>query len=163
MVASWLAVMDDHPSLTVYWPDAEKFPCFWLMPKPMDETALKLLDKHSQFFPGGGSALWIDYWRKVNDGIEQQMLGRESQLLAIRYEDLISQPNTIMERITSFCDLSKHEFSVNHLEPDTAQKHTRRMTEELRQEIALQSKPERQLFGYIRDESAAIKKSLYLP
>lgn len=163
MVASWLAVMDDHPSLTVYWPREEEFPCFWLMPKPSDATGLSRLERHPQFFPGGGAELWIDYWCKVNDGIEKQMLGRESQLLAIRYEDLISQPAKVLGRITTFCELPNFAFTVSHLQPNTAQKHTHRMTTELKHSIQTKAKAERGMFSYDHETGLPVKKSLFLP
>jgi hypothetical protein len=162
-VASWLAAMDEHPSLTVYWPKDEEFPCFWLMPKPDDPIALARLERHSRFFPGGGSELWIDYWCKVNAGVEKQMQGKETQLLAIRYEDLISQPLMVLGRITSFCELPRFAFTVNHLQPNTAQKHTRRMTPELKQAIAAQSKAVRQAFCYEPGGRAHPMWSLFLP
>lgn len=163
VVASWLAVMDGLPALTVYWPQGEVFPCFWLMPKPTDKTALACLERHPGFFPGGGSQLWIDYWRRVNDGIEKQMKGKESQLLAIRYEDLIAQPRTVLDRITSFCDLPYFGFTVDHLQANTAQKHSRRITPELREAVATQAKPERAMFGYVQQGGTPIKRSLFLP
>ena len=32
-------------------------------------------ERHERFFPGGGADLWVDYWVKVNLGIEEQMRG----------------------------------------------------------------------------------------
>ena len=164
MVASWLAIMDDHPSLVVYWPRDEEFPCIWVMPKPEDPVALARLGRHTQFFPGGGSKLWIDYWCKVNTGIEKQMQGNDSQLLAIRYEDLVTQPRQILDRITSFCELPAFEFKIDHLQQNTAQKHTRRMTTDLQESIAVQAKSVRQMFGYEPgSETSPLAWSLYLP
>lgn len=164
MVASWLAVMDEHPSLVVYWPKEESFPCFWLMPKPHDAVALARLERHGQFFPGGGAALWIDYWCKVNTGIETQMQGRSDQLLTIRYEDLIRTPSSVLACITSFCDLSDHEFQTEHLQRDTHQKHTRRMTEGLHQTILEESRSVRTRFGYAAgDSSSKLAERLYIP
>ena len=163
MIASWLAIMDDHPSLVVYWPQEEKLPCLWLMPKPDEPIALARLERHAQFYPGGGSELWIDYWCKVNSGIARQMQGQSSQLLTLRYEDLVTMPQAILAKITSFCDLSNFEFDIDHLRTNTAQKHTRRMTPELRASIADKSKPFRQMFGYESGASSSIAQNLYLP
>ena len=164
MVASWLAVMDDHPSLVVYWPKDEGFPCFWLMPKPESPVALTRIDRHTQFYPGGGSKLWIDYWCKVNSGVEKQMQDKDSQLIAIRYEDLVTQPRNILDRVTSFCELPSFEFEIDHLQQNTAQKHTRRMTSDLQESIAAQGKSVRQMFGYESGGATSpLAKSLYLP
>ena len=147
MVASWLAVMDDHPSLVVYWPE-EEFPCLWLMPKPDDDEALARLARHERFFPGGGAKLWIDYWCKTNSGIERQMHNRLSQLLVVRYEDLIDKPAKVLGRITEFCELPRYDYVVDHIEKNTAQKHLRLMSLELMSAIDVQSKHLRSQFGY---------------
>lgn len=164
MVASWLALMDEHPSLVVYWPLEEVFPCFWLMPKPKDVVALACLERHSQFFPGGGSALWIDYWCKVNLGILRQMQGRSAQLLTIRYEDLVSRPKDVLYRITSFCNLESHDFSVDHLQTNTANKHTDKMTPDFQRMVSEQARPVRAAFGYCAAEpSYVFPENLYIP
>lgn len=164
MVASWLSVMDDHPSLVVYWPKGEALPCFWLIPKPSNAVALARLDRHEQFFPGGGSALWIDYWCNVNVGIERQMQGKTDQLLTIRYEDLLRKPNEILARITSFCGLRDHAFQIGQFQQNTAQKHAHRITESLRRAIADQANSVRAKFGYLTgDVGALFPESLYIP
>lgn len=163
MVASWLAVMDDHPSLVIYWPREEQYPCLWLMPKSEDAVALERIRRHPAFYPGGGAELFIDYWNKVNQGISQQMIGRESQLLSIRYEDLVSQPQKILDKIVQFCELDSFSFDVDHLQPNTAQKHSHRVTPELQAVIARQSSPVRQMLGYEASDSIQMAPCLYLP
>lgn len=164
MVASWLAMMDEHPSLVVYWPKEEELPCLWLMPKPEDQVALARLARHEQFFPGGGSRLWIDYWCKTNMGIEHQMQERLSQLLVIRYEDLVAKPKQVLDRIIDFSELPAFAFATGHLQQNTAQKHTHRMTPELAEAIAQQSRPVRERFGYESGRaSTALAARLYLP
>lgn len=163
MVASWLAVMDDHPSLVVYWPWEEDYPCLWLMPKPKDPVALASLGRHSSFFPGGGAKLFIDYWNKVNSGIPRQMIGRESQLITIRYEDLVSYPEKILNEIISFCELPAFNFAVDDLQPNTAQKHTHRMTSELQKAIYKQSNKVRQMFAYEPSLTEGPAPCLFIP
>lgn len=163
MVASWLAVMDDHPSLVVYWPKEEPFPCLWLMAKPQEPVALARLARHPQFFPGGGATLWIDYWCKTNLGVETQMMGREAQLLSVRYEDLVAQPGKVLGEIVRFCELPAFRFEVGHLQKDTATKHSARMTSELRAAIAVQSRAVRRHFRYEGDGYDAAASRLYLP
>jgi len=147
MVASWLAVMGDHPSLVAYWPD-EDFPCFWLMPRPTDEVALARIGRHNRFFPGGGEQLWIDYWCKTNGGIAKQMQGNLAQLLVVRYEDVISRPEAVLRRITEFCELPAYSYETGHLEKNTADKHRRLMSSELIAAIDIHSKSVRDQFGY---------------
>jgi hypothetical protein len=161
MVASWLAVMSDHPSLVVYWPSDEEYPCLWLMPKPDDEVALARLARHSRFFPGGGAELWIDYWCKVNTGIAKQMTDRNSQLLTVRYEDLIAQPGLVLGKIVDFCDLGKFEFAVHNLDPTTAGKHAQLMTPSLREAIARQAGPVRRAFGYEDGDASPLANRIF--
>jgi hypothetical protein len=148
MVASWLAIMAEHPNLVVYWPGDEPFPCLWLMPKPSDEIARKRLAKHPRFYPGGGAELWIDYWCEVNTGIARQMEGKIPQLLTLRYEDLIERPTTILDKLTQFCGLDAFDFDVRHLDSTTAGKHTHLMGSELQAAISDRAGATRALFGY---------------
>jgi hypothetical protein len=148
LVSSWLAVMDDHPTLSVYWPGGEAFPCFWLLPKPVDPVAASLLGRHPGFYPGGGAGLWIDYWRKVNAGIALQMSGRERQLLSVRYEDLIKDPQEVLAKITRFCELPAFDYITDRIEKNTALKHHARMTPELRASIFALAGPVLRQFGY---------------
>lgn len=147
MVASWLAVMNEHPSLVVYWPE-EELPCFWLMQKPTDPIALEALARHPRFYPGGGKQLWIEYWLKTNLGIEAQMAGRLRQLCTIRYEDLIQQPDRVLNAITKFCQLPDHDYQVEHIRRDTHEKHTKLLDEDLHGAIAAKAEKGLAHFGY---------------
>jgi hypothetical protein len=158
MVASWIAVMNDHPALVLYWPE-EDFPCFSLLPKPDSPTALKCLARHERFFPGGGAALFIDYWRKTNMGIEKQMQGRLNQLLVVRYEDLVAKPDHVLSGIAKFCELSPYEFAVANMDPNTASKHKHLLPEGLEEIIGIQAETVRQYFGYLTTERATEKRA----
>jgi len=163
VVASWVALMNEHPSLSVYWPNDE-FPCFWLMPKPETKAAVNNLSRHKRFFPGGGSELWIDYWCKVNLGIEKQMQSNLSQLLVIRYEDLISSPEKVLKTVNDFCEISYFDFDTSHFQLNAEKKHSNRLTPALLNEIQTQSKKVREKFAYL-PVSGNLKsaKNLYLP
>lgn len=163
VVASWIAVMDAHPSLVVYWPEGEELPCFWLMPRPDDPVAIARLARHPRFFPGGGQELWIDYWCRTNVGIGTQMKGRESQLLAVRYEDLVASPERVLKRVTEFCEIDDFEFSVSQLRTDTARKHASRMTESLRDAIAVRARLVRESFGYEAAQGRDVAAGLFRP
>jgi len=163
MVASWLAIMDAHPSLVAYWPE-ESLPCFWLLPKPKEPASVARLARHNRFFPGGGASLWIDYWNKVNQGIERQMVGRLDQLLIIRYEDLVSRPADVLGQIVKFCGLPEHSFETGHLRTDTAQRHTHLMTPDFSRLISELSQQVRASFCYISPSGeSSRKKRLYVP
>jgi hypothetical protein len=162
MVASWLAVMDDHPSLVIYWPKGEEYPCLWLMTKPDDEVALNRLARHSQFFPGGGSELFVDYWCKVNLGIKEQMVGKESQLLTVRYEDLVTDPLNILDKISSFCELSETEFGIDLLQKNTAQKHRHLISPEMKELIVEKTKLARIAFGYEPGINSGLTEGLFM-
>jgi hypothetical protein len=162
MVASWKAVMDHVSSLLVYFPKDEEFPCLWLMQNPEDSVAKSLIDKHPQFYPGGGEKLFIDYWNKVNQGILKQMIGRENQLLSIRYEDLIKHPLRVTNKLISFCELPDFSFNFDHFQQDTAKKHSHRMSAELSQSVLTLSNSVRKHFGYVAS-SSKLAWSLYQP
>jgi hypothetical protein len=147
VVASWVAVMGQHPSLTVYWPN-ERFPCFWLFEQPTLRTAQSALKRHGRFFPGGGPGLWIDYWVKTNLGIEQQMRGATGQLCVVRYEDLVSAPQRVLDAICGFCELAPHRFQVGAIEQGTETRHARLVTEDLRRQISERTRKARRYLGY---------------
>lgn len=152
MVASWMAIMNRHPSLLVYWPE-EEHPCLWLLPKPENPAALGCIARHERFYPGGGKKLWIDYWCKINMGIEPQMNGRLQQLLVIRYEDLVAKPEIALKNILNFCELPDFRFETAHLEQNTVQKHEHLMSPELAEAITDQARAVRFHFGYDHDAS----------
>ena len=131
MVASWMTLMNDHPSLNIYWPKDERYPCFWLFPKPKDQSALNLLENHAQFYPGGGAGLFVDYRVKVNEGIVEQMNGRAAQLTTIRYEDLVTDPQQVCREMTDRAQLSQFEFQVDHIVSNTHTKHSHLVGQQL--------------------------------
>lgn len=162
MVASWMAIMAEHPGLVVYWPGDEPFPCFWLLPKPGDEVARARLARHPRFYPGGGAELWIDYWCQVNTGIARQMGERTSQFLTIRYEDLVARPAEILARLSAFCDLAPFDFDVGHIDPNTAGKHVQLISPELRAAIEARAGEVRAAFAY-RPGAGTLAPALCLP
>lgn len=153
VVASWMAVMDQHPSLTAYLPD-DAMPCLWLFPKPAGGPAQSALNRHDCFFPGGGAAMWIDFWRLVNMNIAPQMQDRPSQLCVVRYEDLVARPTPLLEALAHFCHLRPHRFEVSAIEGNTAARHVRLITPSLRQDIERRAAAARRHFGYGADDRA---------
>jgi len=148
MVASWLAMMDSHPGLTIYWPKDEPYPCFWLLPKPSSPLAERVIAQHPCFFPGGGAALFADYWLKVNQGIPDQMLGREQQLITIKYEDLVADPRAVLSKLVQYSELEEHSFEVSHIETRTHTRYEHLIDEELTKEINTIANALRQSLGY---------------
>ena len=146
-VASWMAVMRDHPGLVLYWPE-EELPCFWILPKPQSPAELKRLARHERFFPGGGAGLFIDYWVKTNMGIEKQMQDRLNQLIVVRYEDLVARSSDVLNEIGRFCELSEFKFSTMHLDLNTAMKHKHLLSQELMEAISTDAEMARRHFGY---------------
>lgn len=153
MLASWIAVMNDHPALVLYWPE-EEFPCFWLLPKPQASAELKRLARHKRFFPGGGAEMFIDYWRKTNLGIEKQMQGRLEQLLVVRYEDLVAGPGYVLDEITRFCELPQHAFSTSHMDRNTAAKHKHLLPAGLAEAVSARAETALRYFGYSAAEAS---------
>ena len=147
MVSSFLAVMDDHPSLVVYWP-AEEFPCLWLLRKPTDRTALAVLARHERFYPGGGAPLFVDYWCQVNAGIERQMVGRLDQLCVVRYEDLIARPSAVLGKLQDFCELGREDLDVASIEPGRQGKFKDLVSPDLAAFITRRARALRRYYGY---------------
>lgn len=159
VVASWMAIMKAVPSLVVYLPENEPHPCLWLMQAPTGESQRMALANHSRFYPGGGEALWVEYWSKTNDGIEVQMNGRLEQLLSVRYEDLVTAPQFMLDEITHFCGLPSHRFATAGVDRQTAHKHGRLISQGLRDTIVLEASSVRRRFGY----APAVDSGLPLP
>lgn len=136
MVASWLAAVKDLPSPVVYWPE-EEYPCLWLLNPPQSEAEIRRLARHKRFFPGGGAALFIDYWVKTNENIQRQLKQGEAerQLTLLRYEDLIQNPGKELSRLTEFCELPPYAFDVSKVSSSQTSKHQHLITAELRKQI----------------------------
>jgi hypothetical protein len=149
VVASWIVVMGQHPSLLAYWPE-ERYPCFWLFPRPSNPVAASALARHGRFFPGNHPELWIDYWCKVNMGITEQMHGREDQLCVVRYEDMVRNPMEALRSLCQFAELSEFSFDVQNIEKNTAARHAHLLSESLRFRIAQRAIGVRRYFGYQR-------------
>jgi hypothetical protein len=149
VVASWAAIMEQHPSLVAYWPD-EPFPCFWLFPKPgTGTTAASGLRRHGRFFPGSSAELWIEYWCKVNTGIAPQMVAHDRQLCGVRYEDLISEPERVLAGLSRFCALDAFDFDTSTIDAKMARRHATRLAAALRQDIDTRTREIRARFGYV--------------
>lgn len=166
VVASWIAIMKAVPTVVAYWPD-EEFPCLWLMQRPESEVERSLLDRHKRFYPGGGAALWVDYWCKTNMGIETQMRGHLNQLLTVRYEDLVAAPQLVLGRITSFCEMPAHRYSTGNVDSNTALRHCDLLTEEVVAAIKKKAEEVRRYFGYSDSSSLVnpgpLPSRLYIP
>lgn len=166
VAASWMAVMDAVPSLVVYLPD-EEFPCLWLMQRPVGEAERKVLARHKRFYPGGGAALWVDYWCKTNMGIEPQMAGKLDQLISVRYEDLVVAPQAVLDRITAFCELPAHRYATAGVDRQTEFRHKHRMTAEVVEAVETRAQAARRHFGYAQPAEGEAASSgparLYMP
>lgn len=109
MTASWINIMSLVPDLALYWPEAEH-PCLWVMPRKGDLTD-DILNRSDRFYPGGGLMRFADYWSAINGGIPEQAKPFASQVLAVRYEDLIARPDETLQTITDFCELEPFDGS----------------------------------------------------
>ena len=154
VVASWLAAFDDHPTLMAYLPSHERFPCMWIMSRPTDPGSVEMFKSRSDFYPSESADLFINLWIKGNRGVIDQMIGRESQLMTVRYEDLIQEPSKILSGIGQFCELSNFNFSVDHLDANIAERHKSRINGQLQRTIEVQAKTVREQFGYGEDRVA---------
>jgi hypothetical protein len=165
-VASWMAIMQAVPSLVVYLPD-EEFPCLWLMQRPAHEPERKVLARHRRFYPGGGGALWVDYWCKTNMGIEPQMAGKLDQLISVRYEDLVAAPQAVLDRITSFCGLPANRYVTGGVDRQTEFRHKHLLTADVVRAVETRAQAARRHFGYAEavDGKGASSRPLrlYLP
>ena len=149
VVASFIAVMREHPSLMVYLPE-EEYPCFWVFVQPESQTMKNVLAKHRRFYPGGGEKLFVDYWCKINSGIETQMNGNLKQLCVVRYEDLIDNPSHVLSLICKFCELDQYDFNVKHISKNTKNKYAHLISQDIKQYIKDKATAHLQYFGYKR-------------
>jgi hypothetical protein len=148
VVASWMAIMDQHPALMAYLPD-DPLPCVWLFPKPASASAVSAVARHPRFYPGGGGAdLWIDYWTRVNSGIAPQMAAHRGQLHAVRYEDLVADPARVLGELVRFCGVADHAFDVSRIERNRASLHAGRLSASIRDRIAARAAEALARFGY---------------
>ncbi len=154
VVASWIDIMGEHPTLVAYLPD-EPYPCFWLFPRPEEGPARSALGRDPRFsIRDGGAALWTEYWCRVNAGIDAQLAGREAQRRVVRYEDLVTSPTHTLAGLTAFCGLAPCDYEVGHLRPDTGTRHAHLLTPATRAAIARRAHRVREDFGY-RTEAVA--------
>lgn len=159
VVASWIAIMQEHPRLMAYWPE-EELPCLWLLPRPTD---LGPLARNPRFFPGGGKALFIDYWIKTNEGIEWQMVDRPQQLLTIRYEDLIASPKRMLSAVQEFCELEQLDFDSSGIDGSMSSRNRSTIDSEFEHEILAKSRILRERLGYERPyKGSPASPSLFL-
>ncbi len=122
MTASWINIMSLVPDLTLYWPETA-FPCLWVLPRKGDLTDA-VLARNDRFYPGGGLLRFADYWNAINGGIPIQATPFASQVLTVRYEDLIGRPDETLRTITDFCDIEP--FAASPVTIDTGRNKLRR-------------------------------------
>jgi len=148
VVASWLAMMDSHPTVMAYLPRDERFPCIWFLEKPVDTAISATFSRHPDFYPGIGEDIFVDLWVKANLGVLEQMNDCQTQLLQVRYEELVRNPAGILAKINQFCELPDFDYSVMHIKSDTALRHKSRISDQLRKLIEARAGPARHRFGF---------------
>ena len=146
VVASWAKIMESVPELELYWPEEEKFPCFWVFDAPRGRK--QLFAQRDRFFPGGGERILADYWAVVNRNIPVQMADQAQQLITLRYEDLCDDPVRALRRLTDFCELSPFDEIPDQVAKDRNQKYTDELSSAQIDRITSQTDETRRLFGY---------------
>lgn len=148
VAASWAAVMKSHPALRVYLPENEPLPCLWLFEESGNVPVSGRLARHPRFFPGGGESLFVEYWVKTNEGIEEQINGREESRHLVRYEDLTSNPQKELEKILTFAELTSFKFETAAVTSDTERRHSNLVTDQLRTSVKTLASACRARYGY---------------
>jgi hypothetical protein len=148
-VASWMAMMSSHPTLSIYWPRCEQYPCLWLMPRPKTLAGALKLQGRDDFYPGGSGTLFVDYWVETNKNIELQMRDQLRSLLTIRYEDFIASPSALLSRICEFAGLdTNHNFLLPKIESATHEKYSKLVTPEIKSYIRQRAAGQLARHGY---------------
>jgi hypothetical protein len=147
MVASWINIMALVPDLMLYWPEAD-YPCFWVLPRKDELKREDILQRESRLYPGGGLYRFADYWAETNASIIKQANECGAEMLTVRYEQLVADPNAALRQITDFSELEPMEKL-----PITIDKARNAMRRELLtladvQEIRNRVKPVAVQFGY---------------
>ena len=117
MVASWVNVMKAVPDLVLYWPESA-FPCLWVLRAQRQGATWGPFERDQRLYPGGGLLRLADYWAMVNANIPRQLYDTPSQLLTIRYEDLVAAPVRVLHQITDFCQLDPFPTVPVSIEPE---------------------------------------------
>lgn len=159
VVASWIAVMQEHPSLRLYLPE-EELPCFWIFPKNEKLAEDTCLSRHKSFFPGGGEELFVNYWIKTNLGIDSQIRGFEQQRYVLRYEDLVADAKVTLSKLLLFCELPQYEFALGQIRARTEEKHKHRISPRLAQMITDKACSARERFGYCSQGPVPVQQAL---
>tara|TARA_B100001989_G_scaffold3713_1_gene2475 strand:+ start:20655 stop:21569 length:915 start_codon:yes stop_codon:yes gene_type:complete len=128
-VASWISLMEEHKNIQVFLPN-EELPCMWLLPK------LDNLSKNDKsYYPGGDGEMFIEYWEKVNKGIIKQMNDHKEQLISIKYEDLVDNPDMVMNNLINFLEIKKFNFDSSIIQKGLNKKHSNLISNELKIKI----------------------------
>jgi hypothetical protein len=151
VVASCMAMMSQHPSLCVYWPRYEIDPCLWIFSKDQTLNATNVLKQKNDFFPGSDGSLFVDFWNSINSSILSKSNEMKGQILHVKYEDLVSSPESELERITRFCDLEAFEYNTDQIISNTKSRHASKINDRMRSYIQSVCKNVNVHFGYGKD------------
>jgi Sulfotransferase family len=147
MVASWVKVMQAVPGLALYWPDSA-YPCLWVFRTHGTSVGSAPFQREDRLFPGGGLLRLADYWAEVNGNIPRQLEDTRDQLLSLRYEDLVAQPQRMLRNITEFCGLEPFADVPVPIQPERNKAYRSLLTGEQVQAIIARCRPVAAAFGY---------------
>lgn len=148
VVSSWIKEMELQRHQMLYWPETE-YPCFWVLPKPTDDTALRVLSRDKHFYPAGGALFFAEYWAVVNSYIAPQLEDTPGQLHVVRYEDILENPISTINEIHEFLNLPPVERIKLNIKADNNEKFRRHLGRDHISGIEQYTHAVRKRYGYI--------------
>jgi hypothetical protein len=148
VVSSWIEMMDHAQPYQLFYLPKTEYPCFWVLPAPEKGARGAIFRKEDRIYPGGGEAMLIDYWSKVNRNIPIQLWDSPEQLLTIKYEDLITNSLETINRVCEFCEIPGFSEVPVEINPTCNEKYREKLTQMQKLEFLERSHITRTLFGY---------------
>lgn len=147
VVSSWVNELKFQKHQVAYLPESD-YPCLWVLPRPIDETALRVLSRENRCYPGRSLFVLGEYWRKVNINIAKQLADSPEILLTVKYEDIIDNPLPKINQCFDFLGLSKLSNLKLKVRPNNNKKHQDTLLSEDVRLLEQQSQFIRQQFNY---------------
>jgi len=148
VVASWVKIMEVQDRLVLNLPHGDNS-CFSVAEAPKWGDRNEIFKNEPRYYPGGGIDILAEYWERTNTMIPLQMKGKESQLITLRYEDLVQEPLKELNRIFSLCELDPINELPLEIHKDNNRKYLDVLTKEQITRFNDITKKTRSQFGYI--------------
>jgi hypothetical protein len=115
-----------------------------------------IFQREDRFYPGGGLLRFADYWAEVNSNIPRQLEDTPDQLLRLRYEDLIAEPQKMLSRITEFCGLESFASVPVQIQAERNRAYRSLLSDGQVKAILRRCRPVAETFGYTMTENTVL-------